>query len=80
MWFIQNCSLQDWGRNRDRDMDKWVVWFYVEPFTLHLNSDKTDTFCLSPIVLVPVLDTASVIGCLNLKLFRRWHCHVRLNS
>ena len=20
-------------------MDEWVVWFYVEPFTLHLNRD-----------------------------------------
>ena len=25
--------------DRDRDMDKWVVWFYVEPFTLLLNTD-----------------------------------------
>ena len=43
-------------------MDEWVVWFYEEPFTLHLNTDGADTYCL-PIVLipVPVPDTASVI-------------------
>ena len=45
-------------------MDMWVVWFYIEPVTLHLNRDRGT---LSPIVLVPVLvpdpvlDTASVI-------------------
>ena len=47
-------------------MDEWVVWFYVEPFTLHLNKDR-GWHLLSPIVLVlvpvpvPVPDTASVI-------------------
>ena len=45
-------------------MDEWVVWFYVEPFTLHLNRDR-GLHLLSPILLVPVpvpvLDTASVI-------------------
>ena len=47
-------------------MDKQVVWFYVEPFTLHLNRDL-GWHLLSPIVLVlvpvpvPVPDTASVI-------------------
>ena len=47
-------------------MDKWVVWFYVEPFTLHLNRHRA-WHLLFPIVLalvpipVSVLDTASVI-------------------
>ena len=31
------------GCFRDRDMDKWVVWFYVEPFTLHLIRDRGPT-------------------------------------
>ena len=47
-------------------MDECVVWFYEEPFTLHLNRDR-GRHLLSPIVLVqvpvPVLvpNTASVI-------------------
>ena len=47
-------------------MDKWVTWFYLEPFTLHLNRGM-GCHKLSPIVLipvpvpVPVSDTASVI-------------------
>ena len=45
-------------------MDEWVVWFYVEPFTLYLNKDR-GWHLLSPIVLVaipvPAPDTASVI-------------------
>ena len=47
-------------------MDEWLAWFYVEPFTLHLNKDR-GWHLLSPIVLVlvpvpvPVPDTASVI-------------------
>ena len=46
-------------------MDEWVVWFYVEPFTLQLSRDR-GRHLLSPIVLVlvpvlvPVLDTVSV--------------------
>ena len=34
-------------------MDEWVVWFYVEPFILHLDRDRGQHL-LSPIVLVPV--------------------------
>ena len=55
-----------WDRDRDRDMDKWVVWFYVEPFTLFLNKDGGGHLS-SPIVLVqipvpvPVPVTNSVI-------------------
>ena len=47
-------------------MDKWIVWFYVKHFTLHLNRDMGQHL-LSPIVLVPVPapDTASVITLLN---------------
>ena len=46
-------------------MDKWAVWFYVKPFTLHLNRDRTTL--IVPIVLVqvpfpvPEPDTAEVI-------------------
>ena len=36
---LSHC-LQDWDRHQDQNMDEWVVWFYVEPFTLHLNRDK----------------------------------------
>ena len=37
LWFNHTGCLQD----RDRDQDReWVVWFYVEPFTLHLNRDR----------------------------------------
>ena len=28
------------GTKNDQDMDEWVVWFCVEPFTLHLNRDR----------------------------------------
>ena len=46
-------------------MDEWVVWFYIGPFTLHLNRDRADIYCphCSVEVPVPVLvpDTASVI-------------------
>ena len=45
-------------------MDQWVAWFYIEPFTLHLNRDRNQHL-FSPIVLVPVPvpvpDTAGVI-------------------
>ena len=48
-------------------MDRWVLWFHVEPLTVHLNRDR-DQYLLSPFVLVPVPvpavpvpDTASVI-------------------
>ena len=39
-------------------MDEWVVWFYVEPFTLDLSRNR-DKY---PIVLasVPVADSARV--------------------
>ena len=46
-------------------MDEWVVWFYVELSTLHLNRDR-GRHLLSPIVLVlvpvpvPVPDAATV--------------------
>ena len=47
-------------------MDEWVVWFYVEPFTLHLKRDRgRHPFTRIALVLVPFLvslpDTASVI-------------------
>ena len=45
-WFNHTGCLRNQDRDRDqqaRDMDKWVVWFYVEPFTLHLNSNVADT-------------------------------------
>ena len=35
-WFNDTGCLLD----QDRDMDKWVVWFYVEHITLHLNKDR----------------------------------------
>ena len=60
LWFNHTGCL--W----DRDIEEWVVWFYVEPFTLQLNRDR-DQHLLFPIVLVldpdpvPALDTASVI-------------------
>ena len=39
-------------------MDEWVVWFYVEPFTLHLSLSSN---VLVPVpVPIPVLDTVSV--------------------
>ena len=58
--------VQDRDRDRDWDMVQWVVWFYVEPFTLDL-SGNTGQY---PIVQAPapVAETASVItssrGCL----------------
>ena len=62
-WFNHTGCLRD----RDLDMDRWVLWFHVEPLTVHLNRDR-DQYLLSPIVLVPVPvpavpvpDTASVI-------------------
>ena len=42
--------LQDGGH----DVDEWVVWFYVELFTLHLNRDSGQNL-LCPLVLIPVL-------------------------
>ena len=29
-------------RDRDQEMDEWVLWFCVEPFILHLNRDKEE--------------------------------------
>ena len=53
-------------------MDEWVVWFYVEPFTLYMNRDSGRDL-LYPIVLVPVPvpvpDTASVITVRMKSLF-----------
>ena len=37
-WFNHTGCLRDW----DRDTDKWVVWFDVEPPTLHLNRDSAN--------------------------------------
>ena len=34
LWFDHTSCLWD----RDRDMEEWIVQFYVEPFTLHLNT------------------------------------------
>ena len=73
-WFNHTGCLrnQDRDTGKARDMDKWVVWFYVEPFTLHLNSDGADT--IVPIILVrvpvpvPVPDTTSVITPLQTRL------------
>ena len=60
LWYNHTGCLQDW--DGDQDMDEWVVWFYVEPFTLHLNRDM-GRHLLSPMVVipVPVPHTASVI-------------------
>ena len=45
--------------------DEKIVWFYVEPLTLHLNRDGAVTYCPhssgSGPAPVPVPDTASVI-------------------
>ena len=66
LWFNHAGCIQNPNSDRDQDMVEWVVWFYVEPFTLHLNRDRGQHL-LSPIVLVsvlvpvPVADTASVI-------------------
>ena len=49
--FNHTFCLRD--RYRDRDMDEWVVWFYVEPFTLHLNRDRGRH--LFPIALILVV-------------------------
>ena len=38
-WFNHTGCLRDWDWDQGRDMDKLVVWFYVEPFTLQLNRD-----------------------------------------
>ena len=62
LWFNHAGCLKDW----ERDMNKWVIWIYVEPFTLFLNRDK-GRHLLSPIVLVPVPNTANVIIPLRLR-------------
>ena len=41
-WFNHTGCLRD----RDLDMDRWVLWFHVEPLTVHLNRDGTNTYCL----------------------------------
>ena len=45
LWFNHTGCLRDW----DRDMDEWVVWFYVEPLTLHLNRDRGRQLWFSPL-------------------------------
>ena len=49
-WFNHTGGLRDQDRDLDRDMDEWVVRFYAEPFTPHLNMDRGQHL-LSPIVL-----------------------------
>ena len=50
LWVVHSLVFQgliilaDSGTGTGRDMDEWVVWFYVEPFTLHLNMDRADTY------------------------------------
>ena len=62
LWFNHTGWLPYRDRDQDWNMDEWVVWVYVEPFTLYLNGDR-DRQLLSPIALVPVpvpvLGTAS---------------------
>ena len=64
LWFSHIGGLLD--RDGYPVVDKWVVWFCVEPFTLHGNIDRS-WHLLSPIVLalvpvpVPILGTANVI-------------------
>ena len=36
LWYFHTGCLRDWHR----DKGEWVVCFYVEPFTLHLNRDR----------------------------------------
>ena len=40
LWLKHTDCLWDPNRDLDQDMDELVVWFYVEPFTLHLNRDR----------------------------------------
>ena len=37
-WLNHTGCLRD--RDRDWDMDEWVIRFHVEPFTLHLYRDR----------------------------------------
>ena len=54
LWKVQNqiksvCPLwyiHTWNEDRDNDENKWVVWYCVETFTLHINRDQR----LRPIV------------------------------
>ena len=39
LWFSHIGGLLD--RDGYPVVDKWVVWFYVEPFTLHGNIDRS---------------------------------------
>ena len=47
-WFNYTCCVRDRHRDQDLDQEEWVVWFYVEPFTPHLNRDR-DRHLLSPL-------------------------------
>ena len=77
LWFNHTGCLQHQDRDRDWDMDEWVVLFYVEPFTPHPNRDRA-WYLLFPIVLVPVPfpvhvpDTASVIT--QLQAIPQYYC------
>ena len=44
-WFNHTVCLQEFDRDQDWDMGEWVVWFYVERFTLLLNKERADTYC-----------------------------------
>ena len=65
-WCVHTGCLRDRERHWDQDRDEWVVWFYVESFTLHLYRVRG----LTPIVPHcsgsrpspdPIPDTASVV-------------------
>ena len=66
-------------------MDEWVVWFYMESFTLHMNRDR-GRHLLSPIFLVPfpvpvlvtVPDTVSVITPWFFKHRTQFRTHLSL--
>ena len=82
LWFNHTGCLQD----RDRDQDReWVVWFYVEPFTLHLNRDRV-RHLLSPLFwfwfwswsLSQYRNTASVITPLDIMKSQMFCHHRRL--
>ena len=44
--------------DRDRDINRWVVWFYVEPVTLHQNRGREEWVCIR---LFQVLNLVQVV-------------------